>query len=207
MRAPISKSLSVVLAFAALFVPATLNAQQKANVGKIVFDALPSPTVSSGKEKSFKPKDWLEAEAEITIPASNAEQKKIGFIDQVTVKWYVAVKGVEGAKGPVKLSKDITHINVPVDEAFYTSVYLSPNLFKRLTGKDRANKEALEVVGLEVLINGVKVGEGTSKMKEGWWNSSSLADMSSKFPLLNKNETPFKMLWWDRYAEISEERR
>jgi len=25
-------------------------------------------------------------------------------------------------------------------------------------------------------------------------------------PLLNKNETPFRAMWWDRYAEISEQR-
>ena len=43
-------------------------------------------------------------------------------------------------------------------------------------------------------------------MKEGWWNAGSLSDQSSKFPLLNKHETPFKMLWWDRYAEIEEKR-
>ena len=208
MSTPFGKTLSIGLALAAILSSATLNAaEQKATIGKIDFDAIPSPVVSVGKDKNFKPKDWLEAEAEITIPAASPEQKKIGFIDQVTVKWYVAVKGVEGAKGPVKLMKDITHINVPVDEPFYSSVYISPNLFKRLTGKDRAGKDALEVVGIEVLINGVKAGEGTSKMKEGWWNSPSLSDQSSKFPLLNKNETPFKMLWWDRYAEIAEDKR
>lgn len=208
MRHSLSKTFSIGLALAAILAPSSLLAQQqKATVGKIDFDAIPSPQVSAGKDKSFKPKDWLEAEAEITIPSTNAEQKKIGFLDQVTVKWYVAVKGVEGAKGPVKLAKDVTHINFPLDEAIYSSVYISPNLFKRLTGKDRASKDALEVVGIEVLVNGVKVGEGTTKMKEGWWNSPSLSDQSSKFPLLNKNETPFKMLWWDRYAEIAEDRR
>ncbi len=208
MRTSLSKTFSIGLALAALLTSASLNAQQqKATIGKIDFDALPSPQINVIKDKKFTPKDWLEAEAEITIPAANAEQKKIGFVDQVTVKWYVAVKGVEGAKGPVKLTKDITHINVPLDEVFYSSVYISPNLFKRLTGKDRASKDALEVVGLEVLVNGVKVGAGTSKMKEGWWDAPSLSDMSSKFPLLNKNETPFKMLWYDRFAEISEDKR
>lgn len=180
-------------------------AQGKANVGKLNFDALPSPDVSIGKNKSYKPKDWLEVEAEITIPAQTADQKKSGFIDQVTVKWYVAVKNPDG-KDMYKLAKDINHINVPVDEPIYSSVYLSPNTLKRLTGSDRAGKSAVEVVGLEVLVNGVKVGEGTSKMKEGWWNAASLSDQSSRFPLLNKNETPFAMFWYDRYAEIQKDR-
>ena len=28
-----------------------------------------------------------------------------------------------------------------------------------------------------------------------------------KVPLLNKAETPFAPMWWDRYAEVSAERR
>lgn len=203
MRTSLGKTLFVGFALVGAAI-STASAQVKATIGKITFDALPSPQVNSGKEKAFKPKDWLEAEAEMTF-AGAGEQKKVGFVDQVTVKWYIAVKNPDG-KGMVKLSKDITHINVPLDEAIYTSVYLSPTMLKRITGHDRAGKGDVEVVGLEVLVNGVKVGEATSKMQPGWWNAPSLSDQSSKFPLLNKNETPFKMLWWDRYAEIEEKR-
>ena len=28
---------------------------------------------------------------------------------------------------------------------------------------------------------------------------------TNKYPLLDKNETPFKFLWWDRYLEIESE--
>lgn len=204
-RPLLSPALAAIAAFLSFAAAPLAFGQGKATVGKLNFDALPSPDVSVGKNKSYKPKDWLEVEAEITIPAQNADQKKVGFIDQITVKWYVAVKNPDG-QGMYKLSKDISHINVPVDEAVYTSVYISPNTLKRLTGSDRAGKGAVEVVGLEVLVNGVKVGEGTSKMKEGWWNAGSLSDQSSRFPLLNKNETPFAPFWYDRYAEIQRER-
>lgn len=187
-----------------LALPTELSAQGRVSVGKVSFDDLPSPELGGTKNKSFKPKDWLEVEAGITIPAQNREQQASGFVDRVLVKWYVAAK--EKASGRVVLlTKDITHVNVPVDEEFYSSVYLSPNTIKRLTGKDRAAKSEVEVVALEVLINGVKVGEETSKMKSGWWNSPNLA-RGDRFPLLNKSETPFKMYWWDRYAEIEKQR-
>ncbi len=184
--------------------PATLSAQEKATVSSVEFDNLPSPDLPGTKNKSFKPKDWLEVEAGITIPPQTREQKEVGFLDRVLVKWYVAVED-KVSKRTVLLTKDVTHINVPVDEEFYSSVYLSPNTLKRLTGKDRAAKTAVEVVGLEILINGVKVAEETSKMKAGWWNSPNLA-RGDRFPLLNKSETPFKIYWWDRYAEIEEQR-
>lgn len=202
-RSPLA---AIAAATAALsFLAAPVHAQGKADVGTLVFDDLQSPDIPVGKNKSFKPKDWLEVEAGIKIPATNAEQKKSGFIDQVTVKWYVAMDNPDG-KGVIKLSKTINHINVPIDEEIFSSVYMSPANLKRLTGKDKAGKSAVKAVGLEVLVDGVKVGQGTIKEKEGWWNAGSLSDQSDKFPLLNKDETPFSMFWWDRYAEIQKER-
>jgi hypothetical protein len=200
-------ALAAIAATAAAisFLAAPAHAQGKADVGNLIFDDIPSPEIQGGKNKAFKPKDWLEVEAGIKIPATNADQKKAGFINQVTVKWYVAVKNPDG-RGVIKLSKTINHINVPVDEEVFSSVYMSPSAIKRLTGKDKAGKSAVEAVGIEVLVDGVKVGEAAVKQKEGWWNAGSLSDQSDKFPLLNKDETPFAMMWWDRYAEIQKER-
>jgi len=205
---PIRRSTLAVIAAASAaltFLAAPAGAQGKADVGNLVFDDIPSPEVQTGKAKSFKPKDWLEVEAGIKIPAMNADQKKSGFINQVTVKWYVAMDNPD-AKGVIKLSKTINHINVPVDEEIFSSVYMSPANLKRLTGKDKAGKGDVEAVGLEVLVSGEKVGLAAQKKPEKWWESGSLSDQSDKFPLLNKDETPFAMLWWDRYAEIQKER-
>ncbi len=203
-RRPALAAIAASLA-AFTFLAAPVHAQEKAQLGTLVFDDLPSPEVNTGKAKSFKPKDWLEVEVGIKIPATNAEQKKIGFINQVTVKWYVAMDNPD-AKGIIKLTKTINHINVPIDEEIFSSVYMSPSAIKRLTGKDKAGKSAVKAVGVEVLVDGVKVGEAADKAKIGWWNSGQVSDQSDKFPLLNKDETPFSMLWWDRYAEIQKER-
>lgn len=200
-------ALAAVAATAAAFalVPCVASAQNKGDVGNPTFDDLPSPDIKgAGKDKSFKPKDWLEVEVGFKLPGT-PEQKKLGFINAVTVKWYVAMQNPDG-KGFIKLSKTIEHINVPVDEEVFSSVYMSPSSLKRLTGKDKAGKTAVEAVGVEVLVDGEKVGQATFKQKEGWWTSGSLSDQSDKFPLLNKNETPFQMFWYDRYAEIQKER-
>lgn len=202
-RSALAAFAGSVAALALLAAPA--HGQGKADVGNLSFDDIPSPEFSGAKNKSFRPKDWLEVEAGIKIPATSADQKRAGFINQVTVKWYVAMDNPDG-KGFIKLSKTINHINVPIDEEVFTSVYLSPSALKRLTGKDKAGKSAVKAVGIEVLVDGVKVGESAEKQKAGWWNSGSLSDQSDKFPLLNKNETPFAPMWWDRYAEIQKER-
>ena len=85
-------------------------------------------------------------------------------------------------------------------------MYLSPNTLKRVTGSDTAGKSSVDRVAVEVLINGRAVAAESSKGKPDWVTSGSLSDQSRRFPLLNKVETPFKMLWWDRYAEIEEQR-
>jgi len=208
MRSSLRKTLTLgfALAGAALF-PGLVHAQGKAQVEPPVFDSIPSPEVNTGKAKPFKPKDWLEIESKMRIPAQTAEQKQVGFLDSVTVKWYIAIKNHEG-RGVWLLSKEIRHINVPVDEDIYSSVYLSPSTLKRVTGSDKAGKMAVERVGIEVLLNGAPIGVQSTKGEPGWWNASAASvSRTDKFPLLNKNETPFKMLWWDRYAEIEEEKR
>ena len=180
--------------------PAGLMAQgeARAEVADPSFDDLPSPNINPGKDKRFKPKDWLEVETKVKLDVRPTP--KIPFLDRVTVKWYVAVQNPEG-RGFLLLTKDVNHVNVPTDEEFYVSVYLSPSSIKRLTGRERAAKSTVDRVGVEILWNGVKVGQASSKGKAGWWNAASLS-RSDKIPLLNKNETPFAIFWWDRYAQI-----
>lgn len=196
---------SLVLGLAALATPAMAQ-RYKVEVQKPKFDDLQSPQVGGNTgSKSFKPKDWLEAEVQFKIISSNKEAK---FVDRVTVKWYVAAKNPDG-RGYVLLEKEVNYINVPINEDVYSSVYLSPTAIKRISGRDRAGKSILSHVGGEILVNGSKpegkTGYFTSKGKPGWWTSGKLSRYD-KIPLRNKNETPFKFLWWDRYAEIEERR-
>ena len=171
---------------------------------KPIFDDLPSPEFSGGKQKSFKPKDWLEIEASIKV--SLAPEPKSKTCEKLTVKWYVAVKNPEKAGSMLLLTKDIEYVNIPLDEAIFCSVYLSPASIKSLTGFDKGGKGAVEYVGYEVLVNGEKKVEETSKGKAGWWTSPSLSRSESP-PLLKKSDTPFSNMWWDRYAEVAPERR
>lgn len=196
---------AAMAAIATMVLSGSAFGQGKTDVGKIDFDSLPSPEVNTGKSKSWKPKDWLEFEVGVKLPAFNQEQKDAGFVDRITVKWSVALKNPDG-KGFILLTKDINHINVPIDEEVYSSVYLSPNTLKRVTGSDTAGKTSVDRVAVEVLVNGRTVAAESSKGKPDWVTAGSLSNQSGRFPLLNKTETPFAMLWWDRYAEIEEKR-
>ena len=177
---------------------------------KPAFDDLPSPEFSgAGKQKSFKPKNWLEIEAKLKVSLSPEPKSKT--CEKLTVKWYIAVKNPDKPSTMLLLTKTVDHVNVPLDEDVYCSVYLSPASSTRLTGSDRGAKNAVEYVGYEVLINGDKVFAETSKGSAGtggkpaWWNTASdKISRNDSVPLLNKAETPFSNMWWDRYAEVSD---
>jgi len=199
-------SFAAIAAIAIFSMGSAFGQASKVVGEKPTFDDLPSPQFSGGKEKSFKPKDWLEIEAKLKI--SLAPEPASKTCEKITVKWYIAVKNPEKAGTLLLLTKTIEHVNVPLEEDIYCSVYLSPGSLKRLTGVDKGGKRAVEYVGYEVLVNGEKKVEESDKLKPGWWNAASdKISRSESVPLLNKNETPFSNMWWDRYAEIGVEKR
>lgn len=203
-------STCLALVFGAVSLAPLAHAQAyKADTKKPAFEALPSPDIKTNKDKSFKPKDWLEMEVEFQMDARPVP--KDGYIDRVTVQWYAAVKKREG-NGYWLLNKNVEHVNVKIGEKLYSSVYLSPNTYERLTGSAKVSKSDIKAVGGVILVNGVRAGVfSTDAIRSGgvpWWEATSDAlSRTDKFPLLNKNETPFKVLWYDRYAELAEERR
>ncbi len=169
-------------------------------------DDLKSPEFTVSKSKPFRPKDWLEIEAKLNLDLR--PQPKSKTCDKITVKWYLAVKNPENSQTMLLLTRDIDYVNIPLLEDIYCSVYLSPSSIKRITGLDRSGKNAVEYVGYEVLVNGQKVAAETNKGKPGWWSMpSDRISRSEAVPLLSKMETPFAAIWWDRYAEVSQERR
>lgn len=198
------KLLFSAVALGMLAMVSPLSAQAgKVTVDKPKFDSLTSPEVGGNTgRKNFKPKEWLEAEVKFKVEMPESYKEK--FVDNVTVKWYVAVQNPSG-KGTVLIEKTVQHVNVPVGEEVFSSVYLSPSAVMRLSGSDRASKSIVTAIGGEILINGSDAvknsGYFSSKGKPGWWTSDKLSRYDS-VPLLNKDQTPFKFLWWDRYAEI-----
>lgn len=175
---------------------------------KPTFDDLPSPEFPGGnKQKPFKPKDWLEVEAKFKVEMRPEPKSKTA--PEVTVKWYVAVKNPDKPGTFLLLTRTITHINVPLNEDIYTSMYLSPASVTRLTGSPRGGKNSVELVGYEIVANGdekYKASE-SNKDKAGWWNTQNeKISADSSIPLLTKSETPFAAMWWDRYAEEKKEK-
>lgn len=199
---PLRKSILVAASAAVLaLLPSSASAAAKVVGDKPKFDNLQSPDFNAGgKNKAFTPKDWLEIEVRIKVAL--APEPKSKTCDRLTVKWYVAVDNPDKAGTYLKLTKEVEHVNIPLNEDVYCSVYLSPASIRRLTGSDKAGKTSVKFVGYEVLVDGEIAASDTSGGRDKWWTAASdkISD-SSTVPLLSKAETPFAQLWWDRYAE------
>ena len=198
------KNTVVILAGILLCSSGAFAQAVRVTVDKPEFDDILSPQFGGNTdEKRFDPKDWLEAEVKIKVEAK--PEPKDGYLDSLSIRWFVAVEDPAG-KGYFLLEKEVNYVNIPVDEDFFASVYLSPSTIKRLTGGERAGSNSVWGVAGEVSYNGSRVAEFSSKSTKEWWRSSKLS-RTDKFPLMSKNETPFKSLWWDRYVQEEERRR
>ena len=193
----------VVIAFAPAAPAQTVN---KIEASDPTFEDLQSPSVAGNTgKKSWKPKDWLEVEVKVKLEPGRSAPRD-GHVDRLTVRWYVAVENKIDKAGQkyFLMEKEVTHVNVPLDEDFYLSCYLSPATIKRLTGSERAGKNSITAVGGEITVVGASApARFTSQgsVSKPWWQSPTM-QRTNKYPLLDKNETPFKFLWWDRYLEI-----
>lgn len=166
-----------------------------------------SPEFNVGGKKGYQSKEWIELEGRIKVQMAPAPKSKI--CDQLQVKWYVAVENPERPDSMLMFTQEVEHVNVPLDEDIYCSVYLSPSSIHRIRGEIRKIDKLVKYLGYEVFINGVKVAEqSTRNAKVGWWNvASPKLARAENVKLLKKPETPFAALWWDRYAEVGETRK
>lgn len=162
-----------------------------------------------GVAKNWKPEKWATFEVEnFTMSVKNQARTALGigkkdlFIGPVLVSFYMHVKD-PNSSGLILLKKDITYVDVPLTKPTNFSVYLSPVTIANLTGGSgafRAERYGYEVkYGQDVIYRW-----SSDPSKNDWWNiaTTSVTRDEGKYPLLNKDETPFAMLWHDRYPSI-----
>lgn len=196
------KALS--LAAAAFLLLPEANAQQiqlkmgDVKVGDIAFDAQKTPNFQAGDVKSKdipNPRDWLEMEVEFEV---NGPRDAV--VKDLLFRYYVGFRDKSGT--PRVLTGDVKHINVVTGEKYFSSAYVSPSTLGEITGDFRRfQPNSVEAVGVEVVYNGVIVG-GTSSKGGKFWEA-----VAPSPGVLGKAETPFALLWIDRYPDVEKSGR
>ena len=183
---------------------ASLSAVDSLDKIEVDFDRPNFQTLLSPKpdgnffSKRFRPLEWLEVEFPFKV--KSVAKLRGHYLSSLTFRYYVIVEDFVSREYRL-LTKEVKHINIPIGDEIYSSFYLSPASLRGL-GSKNANRDVLKGIGVEAYFQGNLIGKW-SQPKGDWWKDEDLKQGKNHF-LRNKSQTPFKFLWWDRYAEIKD---
>jgi hypothetical protein len=128
---------------------------------------------------------WLEVEVEFTADAE--------YTEEATFKYYILLVGK-------CLTGEVTHVNIPKGRELRSVMYLAPRTLTRLLEGKTMTAVSIEDVGVQILVRGQVLATRSFKARGEvpWWQSMQQINGL----VLNKNETPFAPLYWDRYEAI-----
>jgi hypothetical protein len=174
-----------------LFLPLTAFAQARAasdfQITKITKNLIATPdfTYGGGGQYHPNPRDrWLEVEVQFTVTPA--------FTDELTFKYYIFFNGNV-------LTGEVTHVNIPAGRENRSVMYVSPRTLERLGNKRPIAENSFRNIAVQILQQGaVKDELSLARAQPDWF--ATLPQVSGF--VLNKNETPFAPLYWDRYEQI-----
>jgi hypothetical protein len=145
----------------------------------------PQFTYTGAEQYTTNQRDrWLEVEVEF-------EAKPL-FTDELTLRYFVLVNGQ-------LLTGEVTHANIPAGRENRSVMYAPPQVLARVVGDRGMSTALVQNITVQIVQKGAVIDELNLARAPAQWYKT-LPALSGA--LLNKNETPFAALYWDRYAEI-----
>ena len=183
-------------AFASFLLPALLSLASVTSFGRPLYDikkvapaVIESPVYSVNmgpQHPQGRSQQWLEVEVDF--------ESAIEFTEELTVRYYILLDGQ-------CLTGEVTHIDIPRGRDLYSVMYVSPRTIASIVGAGKQLTSAdIQDVGVQLVNKGQVLVTKSFKAPgdQQWWQS--LQQVSGK--VLNKNQTPFAPLIWDRYEQI-----
>ena len=167
-------------------VPAAVTARN-VRIEKILPAVVGTPefTIANTPPKRSQLQKWLEIEVEFAVEG-------VELIDELTFKFDVKMNG--------KLYPgEITHVNIPKGKDRFTVMYLSPRNLERITDGKPLNAGMIENIWITISKQGQALAISSLKDK-----NVKVVPNLPQFPgmLTPKSETPFSVLWTDRYEAV-----
>jgi hypothetical protein len=127
---------------------------------------------------------WLEVEVEFAAAPE--------WTDELTFKYYILFNGR-------LLTGEVTQVNILGGRDNHSVVYVPPSALTRFTGKRPLTPSLVQNIAVQIVQQGAVKNELSLLRAPSEW-FASLPQISGF--VLNKNETPFAPLNWDRYGQI-----
>jgi len=156
-------------------------------LGKVELAGVKSPEfmINGGPQKRSKVGTWLEAEVEYETKAED--------IDELTFDYYIEVD--VSAQDKRLRTGTVTYINIPKGREHYAVMYIPPRTLEKLAG---AKPPGSNVAGAWVTVS--HLGQVLDQAGFKLTGKPNLPQAANA--VLNKNETPFAPLFYDRYETI-----
>lgn len=185
------KQTTVICALTASSFVATATAQPRVaadfQLQKITTNFISSPQFTYTGAQQFQADQrerWLEVE--VTFSAAP------DFTDELTLEYFVLFNGK-------LLTGEVTHVNIPSARDNRSVMYVTPKTLQRLMVGRPVTNSALQNVAVQLMQQGALKDElSLSRAAPQWY--ATLPQVAGL--VLNKNETPFAPLYWDRYCQI-----
>jgi hypothetical protein len=139
-------------------------------------------------DKRYQKQKWLEIEVNFEV---DKLVPKTETIDELTFKYTALING--------KLYiGEVTHVNIPEGNDHYSVMYMSPRSLDRAALGKGFNESMIDNVWVTVERQGQKLA--VDSLKKGAAQPPNLQQVPGL--LLQKADTPFQVLWWDRYEAV-----
>lgn len=172
------------------FFPCIANAQTRGadfQITRITKNLISTPqfTYTGAEQFQANQRDrWLEVEVEFAAAPD--------FTDELTFRYYILFNGK-------LLAGEVTHTNIPAGRTNRSVMYVSPRTLARFSDNRAITANMFQNVAIQIVQQGAVKDELSQVRAPAQW-FASLPQVSGF--VLNKNETPFAPLYWDRYEQI-----
>src|SRR5436189_6461709 len=168
--------------------PARAPAGGDFQITKISKNLISTPQFAYAGAKQY-PTDrrdrWLEVEVEFSALPD--------LTDELTFKYYILFNGT-------LLTGDVTYVNIPAGRENRSVMYVPPRALERFANNRPITDNLFQNVAVQIAQAGaVKAEASLARAQPQWF--ATLQAAPSGF-VLNKNQTPFAPLYWDRYEQI-----
>ncbi len=182
-----ANSLLRLFIFSVFIACAQIGAAADFQITKITKNLISAPDFSYGGGGQYRINQrdrWLEVEVEF-IAAPN-------WTDELTFKYYVLFNGN-------LLTGEVTHVNIPAGRENRSVMYVSPRALARFGNNRPIAANSFQNIAVQIVQGGaVKDEVSLARAQPQWF--AALPQIPGF--VLNKNETPFAPLYWDRYEQI-----
>jgi hypothetical protein len=176
--------------FATLATVSALTAQTRGadfQLTKVSKNLISTPQIAftGGQQYPTNQRDrWLEVEVEFAAAPE--------FTDELTFKYFILLNGK-------LLTGEVTHVNIAAGRDNRSVMYVSPRSLAIIMGNRALTANSVQNVAVQIVQKGAVKDELSATRSAAQWYAG-LTPVTGM--VLNKNETPFAALYWDRYEQI-----